>query len=325
MQMEKTRRGSDCTKSSLIHTNNGDNHPPNCTLAHMIIKTNRTDSTCHDFALNNSSNVIVTQHAKRTHIDPTTYSLQAKMPLFFFTVSTLTPREKRRSSGKRQKNDFNFRLRVNRWVFEMMKRWFLSTTQRERESPWKNVMWKLLVAMHFTVCLFIKQPHSYMIAPKYMRFTICFAAHLFLIVFYILPGKYQQNETRWFGWDLFFLSTRFVVQFSAPKAHHIETKPNVHLIVSVTILIPEQPKEMGTSGSWTHALHIKWFEIKSTTRVWYFTARFFSSVRRFCSFWFSLCIFIKIPQAHNRPSFVSRFVSRMQFVQNKGAWFSNTQ
>lgn len=244
---------------------------------------------------------------------------------YFLSPCQLSPPEKKEEvQGKDRRMILIF---GSEWTGECSKWWSggFYQRQRERESPWNNVMWKLLVAMHFTVCLFIKQPHSYITAPKYMRFTICFAAHLFLIVFYILPGKYQQNETRWFGWDLFFLSTRFVVQFSAPKAHHIETKPNVHLIVSVTILIPEQPKEMGTSGSWTHALHIKWFEIKSTTRVWYFTARFFSSVRRFCSFWFSLCIFIKIPQAHNRPSFVSRFVSRMQFVQNKGAWFSNTQ
>lgn len=243
--------------------------------------------------------------------------------IFFHRVNSHPPRKKKKF---REKTEELFQFSAQSEPVSVRNdEAVVFINDRERESPWNNVMWKLLVAMHFTVCLCIKQPHSYITAPKYMRFAICFAAHLFHIVFYILPGKYQQNETRWFGWDLFFLSTRFVVQFSAPKAHHIETKPNVHLIVSVTILIPEQPKEMGTSGSWTHALHIKWFEIKSTTRVWYFTAQFFSSARRFCSFWFSLCIFIKIPQAHNRPSFVSRFVSRMQFVQNKGAWFSNTQ
>lgn len=130
MQMEKTRRDSDCTKSSLIHTNNGDNHPPNCTLAHMIIKTNRTDSTCHDFALNNSSNVIVTQHAKRTHIDPTTYSLQAKMPLFFFTVSTLTPREKEEVQGKDRRMILIF---GSEWTGECSKWWSGGFYQRHRE------------------------------------------------------------------------------------------------------------------------------------------------------------------------------------------------
>lgn len=131
MQMEKTRRGSDCTKSSLIHTNNGDNHPPNCTLAHMIIKTNRTDSTCHDFALNNSSNVIVTQHAKRTH-ELIQRHIHCKQKChYFFSPCQLSPPEKKEEvQGKDRRMILIF---GSEWTGECSKWWSGGFYQRQRE------------------------------------------------------------------------------------------------------------------------------------------------------------------------------------------------
>lgn len=162
--------------------------------------------------------------------------------------------------------------------------------------------------MHFSVCLFIKQPHSL----KHYSSTKCtwippsvLAAHFFPPVlsahsFHLLSsGRKNINRTKnietcWFDTGFWLFPHPLLCTQRPSSSYWKEAKCAFNCVCHN--LIPGPKKKMSTSGIWTHALHIKWFEIKSTTRVRYFTAHsslclnsFSLSFPLFLAFHFGFC------------------------------------